>query len=397
MGEDLESDPKTLAVLAKALVSLKYSDDKLMQSINQALVEHEHSMPFAVTVEVLVAFTKLQQPFVADSKFWSNVVAKVPGSRMPSLCPALNAAAKLKVADPAFFKALVDGVLAGLQEAPPVAGPQPLGAALGLWTPANVIPELPSQYILPAFGVEELPEQLLALERGSDALDQPVEVEAEDEVLDGLVVDWATESPALSEDVLPPEVDNDRGLQRSPRWYDASSRRIRCHGQSAASWYGDFDASQRFARNRRGQLVADALEGLNTIWWQAKNSEGETLQQIVMGEVEEQEALLAVAASPVLCPAVQGLTASQLTSCAELYARQALRTGALDDLNALQTIVQEAVRKLSNFSVSELRRLHAAALSISAVPDGALDPYLERARRRRFPKALRKELRDANM
>jgi len=90
---------------------------------------------------------------------------------------------------------------------------------------------------------------------------------------------------------------------------------------------------------------------------------------------------------PVLRTALQGVTAPQLAACAEVYSFHAQNCNSSGELSIMREIVQEAVRKLSNFSQEDLRRLHDAC-----VRSRLRDPYLDRARVKRFPKALQLEL-----
>merc|ERR1719215_1597507 len=100
------------------------------------------------------------------------------------------------------------------------------------------------------------------------------------------------------------------------------------------------------------------------------------------------EAELVEAAAPVLRSVMPGLTSSQLASCAHLYALHIQNNQCSDtSYDTARDIVQESVRKLANFSIDELRQVHAASTTLCLH-----DPYLDRARYRRFPKALRTEL-----
>jgi len=142
--------------------------------------------------------------------------------------------------------------------------------------------------------------------------------------------------------------------------------------------YVDFDPSDNFNRNRRGALLAEAMEGLQLLW----RGGGSPPPPV---EVE-----LALAASPVLRASLQGLTAGQLAASAEVFAACGVHSPANADAcrETMRDIAREAIRKLSTFGHEDLRTLRAAALHLDV-----LDPYLERARRRRFPKALRNALR----
>jgi len=146
--------------------------------------------------------------------------------------------------------------------------------------------------------------------------------------------------------------------------------------------FGPFDASELYSRNRRGTLVADAVEGLLGLWRQDREHRR-------IAEINLVEAELLAAAAAVLRSAAQGLTSTQLAACAMAYATLFKSGGDTAGVvpSTMQSIVQEAVRKLSNFAVADLRRLHEAASAV-----GTSDPYFERAQRRRFPRALRKEL-----
>merc|ERR1712129_368357 len=102
-------------------------------------------------------------------------------------------------------------------------------------------------------------------------------------------------------------------------------------------------------------------------------------------EMQVAEVGLAVARS-----SLPGLEPRQLLACAELCAAVGPLGFSHASKDVLEDVVQEAVRKLSGFKPHQLQKLREAALEL-----GEVDPYLERARRRRFPKALRKALRDA--
>merc|ERR1712156_1256612 len=99
------------------------------------------------------------------------------------------------------------------------------------------------------------------------------------------------------------------------------------------------------------------------------------------------EAALVEASMLVLRSALQGVSASRLAACAEVYAFHFKNGGGQEALHALHDVVQEAVRKLSNLGEEDIIRLHSACLLA-----GLKDPYLQKARKKRFPWRLRAKL-----
>jgi len=175
--------------------------------------------------------------------------------------------------------------------------------------------------------------------------------------------------------------DMETAPERAPRLFNAVARQP---WLPEVSDFRGFDATTNLNRNRRGFRVGEALEGLHHYW-----AMDEKLPvSLANSNVEHRsgtEIDLLLAASPVLRSALEGLNAEQLTCAAELYAR--LDDDVADD--TVEDLVQESVRKLATFSSPQLRRLWIAAATCEKLSD----PYLEKARRRRFPKELRRELR----
>eukprot|EP00434_Breviolum_minutum_P020745 symbB.v1.2.018298.t1/scaffold1381.1/size245675/15 len=189
------------------------------------------------------------------------------------------------------------------------------------------------------------------------------------------------------------EAEEEEAPQRQPRkWYNAVTRKFDIMSDEASKvpYYAPFDPDECFKRNLRGFRVAQALEGfeaLRAVSEKARPSEkaaGEVSSSSSSSseEVRPLHETLLETARPLVTSALQGLSPSQLALAAELYSP--------GDLGTVQLILREALRRLSNFSLDEIRRLHAACTRC-----GLDDPYLLRARYRRFPKALRKELRMA--
>mmetsp|Transcript_168796 Transcript_168796/g.542502 ORF Transcript_168796/g.542502 Transcript_168796/m.542502 type:complete len:608 (-) Transcript_168796:42-1865(-) len=364
-GGTLDSDPGSLAILMRAFAALDHCPPDLAQAANSAVHERVEAFKFPDVVSLLESFVKAKTGFRGEAAFWASVKAKVPGSRMASLCPALLAFAHLREDEPALREALVAEILRGLVNAPASELPQPFGSSLSLFSSYNG--RGPAQFHLPAFATAETPDELVAL---LDAK-RTTKVVAEAKFDDELDIQDAPLIFAPDEDLMQPDDESTTDAAKVVlRWYNSVAR---SPGLPASPAFRDFDASRNFNRNRRGFRVGEAMEGLCLLW--QKSAPGAS------------ELDLLSAAAPVLRSSLPGLTSSQLVSCAELYAKRSSISGEPCD-EIVQDIVHEAVRKLSNFKSSELRRLRDASLAA-----GVPDPYLERARRRRFPKGLRRELR----
>merc|ERR1712032_381307 len=111
-----------------------------------------------------------------------------------------------------------------------------------------------------------------------------------------------------------------------------------------------------------GALVAQALEGLNTWWRQPVNtaiSDSANTKTNPTAEgglsLPSSEAELVRVAAPVLRSTIQGLSPTQLVSCAELCTHNLLQADAMTSQTAalVRDIVQESVRRLSNFTTSD--------------------------------------------
>jgi len=156
----------------------------------------------------------------------------------------------------------------------------------------------------------------------------------------------------------------------------------------SAKGYADFSADESFSRNRRGSVVAEAISGLNDIWMQdavEQGGDGGARWPFCQIKVEEAEIALVDAAESVLRGAVHGIPPAHLIACAEVYHFSGKHGGVRSA--TLQRLVQECVRRLSNFSSDELWRLYKVTRA-----DGVHDLFFERARWRHFPRNLRKQI-----
>lgn len=412
--EDPDFDSQSVAVLTKAFSSLGNLDDELMMAIKCFVEEHVEDFTFAALSDVLACFAKRRFQVDAGTSFWTAVAAKVPGSRMASLCPMLYALPYLNVADPTLRNALVPEILGALQDTPVPPAQEPLGVALGLWgAPAGAPPCLPAfatepvpvhfrkapRSVQPTARTSAVPEATWRIEEdqvGAAVVEWGEVALAEEQQNEGTATSSLARSGAATTDAL-----------RRARWYNAVSKRP---ARASRPTYARFDPSEAFARNRRGSLVADALTGLSALWQMPGSKDPEptvhssgtratvghdgletrTVTEKTVAELEQE---LVSTAAPVLRSSVQGLSAAQLTACSELYALQAKgdAPGAGLGVNSgvVRDLLQESVRKLSNFGKSDLRRLHKAALQA-----GTLDPYMDWVRHRKFPKVLRQELQE---
>lgn len=375
----VDADPRSLAVFLKAMAKCNYKSDELLTAVGIAVVDHVQSLTFADISELLVAFQALGHSFNGSENFWAQCVEKVKGSRMGSLCPALLALSRLEHPPPDVRAAVVAEMVQRLETSgvsdPPA--PEPAGFALA------------DSFDLPAFAAPSVPEGLLGLALAdSTAPAQPVVKDKDFGLLSGGdaaeadVVEWGGGAAVAGDalDFVVPGEATPEPAQLKPRgFYNPVSRRP--WDKASGGGYAPFNASDTFSRNSRGSLMADSLGGLNALW--RRDAEGSAER------VGAEEAVVELAA-PVIRSTLHGLTPGQLASCAEVYVLHSKSAGSSGaSVETIRAIVREGVRKLSNFSAVDMCRLHDAAEAA-----GVEDPYLARARRRRFPKALRNHLRD---
>lgn len=409
------ADPRSLAVFTKALATLEYRHDAVLTAINNAAVVHVDDSPFPVIAEILEHFAQLRVSFEAPSDFWEAAAAKVPGSRMSALCPALLALGRLTIYAPLMRKAIVDEILKGLKEVPegamqeaPVRWGSALRGVARRKSEADDGATTSSRYTVPAFGLPYFPSGMLPAAFGVSI--QAPQSQADTgsqfqvpEASDGLVTieEFPAESSSQEQRLGDSPVDSPGTATLAlgkMRWYNGVSRKP---SKSARPEYAPFDASANFNRNQRGVRVAQALEGLSLLW---RDDTGVLLlpapevaatpvntntksENVMSPEVD-----LVLSAIPVLQGAVQGLRSNSLVATAELYAAcsqdpQCADTGGKEARRMVRILLQESVRKLATFDAAAIRRLYNANLSI-----GWLDPYLQRAKDRRFPQALQVEL-----
>lgn len=415
------ADPQSIAVLCKALASLKHKDPVAMQALNHAFVAHAATASLTATAEVLRAFVDLQLPFEANPDFWATVRSKVPGSRMSSLCPTMFSLGHLKVSEPQLLQAVMTEVTTGLRSAPRTNLSSSTGKLLNL-------PRFP-----PFAHPRALPKALRAVEKlaaspisqSQTAPSMPTFAESNQDIVEFNQVLPSSSFAIAGLDEAPVEEDLVEGEQhffRKRRWYNSVTRKLDSLSDDSipkVPYYVPFNAEDCFARNARGARVAQALEGLNSLCnrgpsgilelplpssyslsspstatpgassqeMSAKQLSSSASVPTTQTSMSHSELEFLDEAGPVLCGAVQGLSAQQLLSCTELFS--AAKSAGGDTAETVQVLLRESVRKLSNLTQDELRRLYAASHSA-----GVSDAYLERARKRRFPKALRKELRD---
>jgi len=415
-GQDLTAvEPRSLAVLVRALARLDCNDEAALSAINSATVMCADRLSFAELSEILAAFCDLDRKFVADTKFWEAAAAKVPGSRMASLCPALRAASRIRGPATTLCDALVTAATGELRLSHSLQVPsEGTRSSLGLLSSSS---EGGSR--LPAFVPPLIPEQLLTSTPspagtgggvGGNSFRQDVEADPNSLAEEmrspaNAIVDWDHE--VIEEE---DQQSSQAGAGQKIRLYNPVSRRL--FSSDAGAGYAPFDPSKTLARNRRGVLVSDAVDALHELiqqgWKLPEVQQGKSGSSAPQGSGNTGdgnatstnssfhrpniEAEFLELAAPVLCSSLQGLSPVQLARCAEVYATNHMNgaaTPGATDASVVHDIVKESVRRLSNFSVDDLRRLHAAAQST-----GVQDGCFERARYRRFPKALRNELRD---
>lgn len=367
-GGDVDADPSSFSLLLKAFAALNFKKADFWRVVGVAVVERVESMPFPVLADVLACFAESKEPFRAEPEFWALLASKVPGNRMASLCPAFKAVALLAVEEPKLHEAFTSQILDGLRGAPAPPTPQLSSTVLGL-REVEPRPATP----MPAFGVPAVPQDMLELALRGELAVPAGQAEAEG---DASIFEFQTEFAPTGGQLIEEESPDAEPAPRPRRktgWYSPTSR---CALPPRFPFYHDFDATETFNRNRRAMRIGEALQGVHACWERRRQAGGAAV--LLPAEVE-----LVEAAMPMLQSSVQGLSAQQLLACAELHAEL---PNAVD---TTRDIIQESVRKLSNFKPAELRRLRDASRGA-----GVFDLYLERARRRRFPKFLRKELRD---
>lgn len=386
-----DADPRSVVVLAKALMSLEYRHE-VLGAIRTAVIEDVEHLTFADLAEVLAVFADdkwgasppsgtERSLFSAGEDFWKTAAMKVKGSRMASLSRALNALGKLCVSDRTLREALIVEITQGLREVPD-----------SLLVDAGALP-IASQEPMPPFAPMSVPLEMRSLHErkaaqssaSSKQLPTPIS-QVGDEVE---IVEWDDSHFLPGKLLSDGPVDESEKRQEAPksRWYNSVSRRS---FRMSAKGYADFSADESFSRNRRGSVVAEAISGLNDIWMQEAveqgGDDGDTWPFCEM-EVEEAEIALVDAAESVLRGAVHGIPPAHLIACAEVYHFSGKHGGVRSA--TLQRLVQECVRRLSNFSSDELLRLYKVTRA-----DGVHDPFFERARWRHFPKLLRRQMRD---
>jgi len=385
-----DADPRSVVVLAKALMSLEYRHE-VLGAIRTAVIEDVEHLTFADLAEVLAVFADdkwgasppsgtERSLFSAGEDFWKTAAMKVKGSRMASLSRALSALGKLCVSDRTLREALIVEITQGLREVPD-----------SLLVDAGALPSA-SQEPMPPFAPMPVPLEMRSLHErkaaqssaSSKQLPTPIS-QVGDEVE---IVEW-DDSPFLPGKLLsdgPVDESEKRQEARKSRWYNSVSRRS---FRMSAKGYADFSADESFSRNRRGSVVAEAISGLNDIWMQEAVEQGGddgVTWPFCEIKVEEAEIALVDAAESVLRGAVHGIPPAHLIACAEVYHFSGKHGGVRSA--TLQRLVQECVRRLSNFSSDELLRLYKVTRA-----DGVHDPFFERARWRHFPKLLRRQMR----
>lgn len=358
------ADPQTLAVLCKAFAALKFKDDEMMKAVNAALIDRIEDANVSSISEILGAFCDLSMPFEAPVEFWVTLSGKIPGTSIRYLSPLLRALRLLEVFEPELCEAVGQELLQQLEDARQSVLPHPEVSSL---------PKLPSFAERPL-----VPSLEAAISVDKDA------TEVEDASPTEESEDFQVIASAAEED------EEEEEKQKTRRWYNAVTRKL--DSGPKVPYFAPFDPDECFKRNLRGFRVAQALEGLealravseSTLRGASGGDRGDTSEA---SEAVPQRSLhesLLDTVKPLVTSALQGLRPSQLALAAELYAAKG------DNDGTVHLILRESLRRLSNFSRDDIRRLNAACVSC-----GLEDPYLARAQKRRFPKALRKELRTA--
>jgi len=463
----LLSDPKSLAVLARSLKSLGHRDPPLLCALVSVATQRADGLEFADLSAILVAVADLECSLgalggIVDA-FLSATLTKVSGARMASLCPALRALGLLQsaplsavgsplqvvgpgqqVAEPTLREALVNQILVQLQDmSEPLALTEPSRfGSPHVSLPPFARPQFPAELWV-AFDDEEREgsSATTGLPLGKAGPGEQGRVGPQ--VPKGAVVEWVEDQSPFADGAEAAvsagtalTSESSMPLRRHWRWYSTAARRPL--GAASGGGYAAFDASEMFARNRRGALVADALEGLRNLWrkevlahsqratprvaanvggtgsgsapsgrWRKNEvnrsavSTGATPTAFVQAtslhhaaslHLPSAEIALMQTAAPFLREALRGVASTQLASCAEVYAMHALSSSGStspDKCVVAGDIMCEAVRKLSGFSAEDLVRLHDASIVFGVREE----PLLARARQRHFPKAIRKSLR----
>lgn len=370
-GQGQTLDPGRLAVLARAFVGLGYRSERLFAAFGKVAVDLVDELSFPVVAALVTSFAKGGYSLQADPAFWATVAHKAEGCRLAAGCQVLSATANLGIAEGPLRQALVAEITRGLQAepagsqvpSPPIMQPRPFA---GLDAPRNFFAMLdpkamPRQLAAedPAGAPDSMPEDSDAQFSAAPFGRWPEEVGEDGAMLAeaaGAVPGGEAKRPTIR-----------------PRWYNPVSRRPLL---PSAPKYCPFDANLNFERNRRGAVLGDAMEGLCEFWRRGGAR---------AAPADDEFALLA-AALPVLTGSLQGLSPSQLAATAHAYAR----TPRDQNSHALlEGLAREAMRRLATLQVGDLRRLNAA-LELA----GLEDPLMEKAKRRRFPAALRKELKE---
>lgn len=366
------ADPQSLVVLCKAFAALKFKDDEMMKAVNAALIDRKEDANVSSISEILGAFCDLSMPFEAPVEFWVTLSGKIPGTSIRYLSPLLRALKLLEVSEPELCEAVGQELLQQLEDARQSELPDPEESSL---------PELPCFAERPLVPSLEAPVAAFSAKDAAE-LDQDPTEESED-----FQVIASPASMYQQEDEE--EEEEKQKKQKTRRWYNAVTRKL--DSGAKVPDFAPFDPDECFKRNLRGFRVAQALEGLEALRAVSERSasaasggdKGDTSEASAVPQRSLHESLLD-AAKPLVTSVLQGLRPAQLVVAAELYAK------GDNDPSTVHLILRESLRRLSNFSRDEIRRLNAACVSC-----GLEDPYLARAQKRRFPKALRKELRTA--
>lgn len=365
-GGGLDSDPGSLALIARSFVGVEHRSRKLMEAIGSATKERVDTLSFPVLSDLLTSFAKAGFGFQAEPMFWAVVASKASGARMATLCPAFRAVAELGVVDGPVRNALVEEIRKGLQSTP--------APALQLESGPPVSVEFPP------FAPAEVPDTLTCLLDSRRTPKMPAALPKRPQIdEDDFTLGFGQENQiAITESST--EVDqaatNSELVEPAdlrPRWYNAVSRQPLL---PAVPTFHNFDATRNFQRNRQGFVVGEALDGLRK-FRQLDGSEN-SLQQSEIDLLTEM--------IPILSDSLPGLDSRQLAAAADLYALRVKTLGS-QPCEIVQNISSEAVRKLATFKTPELKLLQTAVVTA-----GISNPYLEKAKNRRFPVALRKEL-----
>eukprot|EP00403_Amphidinium_massartii_P046606 CAMPEP_0178465910 /NCGR_PEP_ID=MMETSP0689_2-20121128/51617_1 /TAXON_ID=160604 /ORGANISM="Amphidinium massartii, Strain CS-259" /LENGTH=649 /DNA_ID=CAMNT_0020092889 /DNA_START=39 /DNA_END=1986 /DNA_ORIENTATION=- len=438
-------DLQAIGIVAKAFMTLSYGNEEVFLALQDAAVLQSASMKLTDIVRILEFFSTMKQPFSAPQEWWDDLSAKVASSSVDLLGRTLKAMAAHNAASPILRQAIVSEVSAVLEEG---LASLELEQGMGLPRSSSEVNNLAllsgasssGGPLLPAFAKPPVPRQLQAMPHSHLAAQRLMEeapsssaatefagfeVSDAGPAMGGLravATDEVEAAFQLEEQGQESPVFEERELllkeaEPSARWYNGSTRRpFGVIGNKRPKGFGAYSPDIISKRNRRGAQVVVVLDALSDLW------------QLDGREVPDRsEVELVQAAAPVIAATAPGLTAQQLASSAEVLAKlvevadaetqfstaassasaavpaEAREEGQEPQAQAkavvplqkelaeeaLHTVVREGVRKLSNFGIHDLRRLHAAAVAVNVQ-----DPYFERARFRKFPKVFRKELRE---